>query len=137
MADIPDFNPRLREGGDLVCFRQLLQQFNISIHASAKEATSQTNQINALAKFQSTPPRRRRLDASKEDTLNSYISIHASAKEATAFADQYSWLHVFQSTPPRRRRRHLCQYVFVFFVFQSTPPRRRRPEGYTMASRQC
>ena len=33
-----DFNPRLREGGD-GCFNGSLEQFRISIHASAKEAT--------------------------------------------------------------------------------------------------
>ena len=35
-----DFNPRLREGGD-GCFNGSLEQFRISIHASAKEATLQ------------------------------------------------------------------------------------------------
>ena len=56
-----DFNPRLREGGDT---RWMATQptVQISIHASAKEAT---------------------LDEQKPFKVVLYISIHASAKEAT------------------------------------------------------
>ena len=76
------FNPRLREGGDL-CMTHILLFRLISIHASAKEATNSgilssssiLISIHASAKeatnfmffyisqfkFQSTPPRRRRL----------------------------------------------------------------------------
>ena len=57
----PHFNPRLREGGDT---RWMATQptVQISIHASAKEAT---------------------LDEQKPFKVVLYISIHASAKEAT------------------------------------------------------
>ena len=56
-----DFNPRLREGGDE--FNATIDSLvDISIHASAKEATFVTLAIKDTA----------------------YISIHASAKEATA-----------------------------------------------------
>ena len=56
----------------------------ISIHASAKEAT---------------------LDEQKPFKVVLYISIHASAKEAT-FPLYLLWMGKrFQSTPPRRRRR--------------------------------
>ena len=55
-----DFNPRLREGGDAITV--LVRCGNrISIHASAKEATS----------------------AEKQGRAVEHISIHASAKEAT------------------------------------------------------
>ena len=98
------FNPRLREGGDLElnCIttvknfqstpprrrRLLTRIYNMrttifSIHASAKEATRQVNNINRGCFFQSTPPRRRRRSSV-------CVVIHAPC---------------FQSTPPRRRRR--------------------------------
>ena len=61
-----DFNPRLREGGDMEALLKELQKI-ISIHASAKEATRYEN--IAL--------------------VNEFISIHASAKEATRFRRIY------------------------------------------------
>ena len=57
-----NFNPRLREGGDLFSSRLLFWR-QISIHASAKEATI-----------------RQRICG-----IPGRISIHASAKEATSF----------------------------------------------------
>ena len=79
-----DFNPRLREGGDPTSSCISLSD-NISIHASAKEATKTCGVKPKEFKFQSTPPRRRRLTTmAKEDPVN-VISIHASAKEATIF----------------------------------------------------
>ena len=79
----------------------------ISIHASAKEATSLLCFLVSILGFQSTPPRRRRLyniiKISSFSNFNprlreggdfywskhckwSLISIHASAKEATQFS---------------------------------------------------
>ena len=62
VVDIVDnhFNPRLREGGDIVGFATI-STATISIHASAKEAT---------------------IRRAKKD-VSILISIHASAKEAT------------------------------------------------------
>ena len=59
-----DFNPRLREGGDVLARCKHISPAQISIHASAREAT----QIAGQAQH---PP---------------YISIHASAREATTLA---------------------------------------------------
>ena len=64
-ASLKDFNPRLREGGDLLHAKDIILQ-TISIHASAKEAT-----------------KRHRGNGQGHDK----ISIHASAKEATAVTD--------------------------------------------------
>ena len=77
------FNPRLREGGDLIGRGKSLL-LSISIHASAKEATIE-QQIKQIDKelFQSTPPRRRRPILADTTIFQSTISIHASAKEAT------------------------------------------------------
>ena len=98
------FNPRLREGGDIKTHSSD-PIFCISIHASAKEATSPLlryvynqydfnprlreggdvifiNQIRDKI-FQSTPPRRRRRGRIDIMDYSRVISIHASAKEAT------------------------------------------------------
>ena len=100
----------------------------ISIHASAKEATIDTDgskryywgfqstpprrrrrfyrlHTNIFAGiFQSTPPRRRRLAQPRMIRVRNLISIHASAKEATQTTRQKKLTEQFQSTPPRRRR---------------------------------
>ena len=56
-----NFNPRLREGGDGIQRHNRLEESKISIHASAKEATTTTSvTIYNSPLFQSTPPRRRR-----------------------------------------------------------------------------
>ena len=57
----PNFNPRLREGGDSPAGCYITFTGNISIHASAREATIPTISSYAYAcRFQSTPPRGRR-----------------------------------------------------------------------------
>ena len=76
----------------------------ISIHASAKEATVTVNDGLLLQKFQSTPPRRRR----------------------QCDPPHYDMDTVFQSTPPRRRRQNSKRIQRCCIKFQSTPPRRRR-----------
>ena len=145
-----DFNPRLREGGDLLSFiaeaisfifqstpprrrRHLtaytyLSNRQISIHASAKEATLiQQCCFVTLQQFQSTPPRRRRLSGVSIAYCNSMISIHASAKEATekilelAGIDDIS-IHASAKEATQRAYENLHESKF-----QSTPPRRRRP----------
>ena len=57
---IENFNPRLREGGDAGGSPGKARSHEISIHASAKEATTINTSDNTQAVFQSTPPRRRR-----------------------------------------------------------------------------
>ena len=80
----------------------------ISIHASAKEATIDTDGSKRYYwGFQSTPPRRRRR----------FYRLHTNI-----FAG------IFQSTPPRRRRLRRKRLCYRVNQFQSTPPRRRRPE---------
>ena len=135
-----NFNPRLREGGDLIGFSSS-SSISISIHASAKEATKFSSTYLALIEFQSTPPRRRRREYTVTYDNNKTISIHASAKEATRFFCHCSRYGRFQSTPPRRRRpQHIVipqlsctylvsttflsaifsfisQYVVLFFLF--------------------
>ena len=64
-----NFNPRLREGGDTSYEANDARHF-ISIHASAKEATDSQTKSTTAAKFQSTPPRRRRLKSPSFDTVS-------------------------------------------------------------------
>ena len=87
----------------------------ISIHASAKEATSTTS-LKSLA----FP-----------------ISIHASAKEATIHNNVFTFLQLFQSTPPRRRRLSQTGIHIKYQGFQSTPPRRRRPQHIVIPQLSC
>ena len=73
-----DFNPRLREGGD-IDLNRITGLGTISIHASVKEATT----------FFPTP------------SAHFLISIHASVKEATSKSLDLTTRHLaFQSTPP-------------------------------------
>ena len=100
------FNPRLRTGGDKGFHFKNGFFFDVSIHASAREATwvaITTSPFYSL--FQSTPPHGRRHLSSLNVIGILYVSIHASAREATNFRDQVSVFHVmFQSTPPHGRR---------------------------------
>ena len=98
------FNARLREGGD---------------HALILL-------ISERVKFQSTPPRRRRLYHFSILLQPILFSIHASAKEATISLPFWILIYSFQSTPPRRRRRNTPSLSSSIRCFQSTPPRRRR-----------
>ena len=111
----------------------LLVRAKISIHASAKEATS-LHMLIHLSYLDFNPRLREGGDAlrnsithqtdlisihasAKEATKSTTattaakkISIHASAKEATVYNGTIDWKKVkFQSTPPRRRRpRFIC-----------------------------
>ena len=77
------FNPRLREGGDVQPITPF-QNIEVSIHASAREATSNSScRLISESKFQSTPPRGRRLPTMANKMVNRSVSIHASAREAT------------------------------------------------------
>ena len=155
-----DFNPRLREGGDVLWILLWILWITISIHASAKEATFPLYLLWMGKRFQSTPPRRRR----------QWLVVYTDTSKE------------FQSTPPRRRRpdflfflhghdyfnprlreggdgfywskhckrclisihasakeatfEHLL-YVLDEHIFQSTPPRRRRPQHIVIPQLSC
>jgi len=126
------FNPRLREGGDMGRWAGK-RRTDVSIHASAREATRQARPL--CGGSQSFNPRLREGgDVDLPDT--SYAR------------------DLFQSTPPRGRRRNrrtrmLCNVLcfnprlreggdtptrscgHTWQTFQSTPPRGRRREKQT------
>ena len=127
------FNPRLRVGGDTNA-RTIVVGLEVSIHASAWEATFLRNFFVRLILFQSTPPRGRRLYHAEKTYYVTGVSIHASAWEATTTAnyrgkDKYE----FQSTPPRGRRLLVLPALSNRHMFQSTPPRGRRRSAFVVA----
>ncbi len=128
-----DFNPRSREGSDIV-LRGVRQLVKISIHAPAKGATGRCCSTISILSFQSTLPRRERPRAvsskslltdfnprSREGSdrtllLNNFdiiISIHAPAKGATAGRIIKVAPDGFQSTLPRRERQFIECRSFI------------------------
>ena len=109
-------------------WRQIEEILNISIHASAREATTDpTGYPTNLGGFQSTPPRGRRLTA-KNFTVDA-ADFNPRLREG---GDKYPFVldvlyAEFQSTPPRGRRRSKRSSSPRSCRFQSTPPRGRRP----------
>ena len=83
----------------------LLVRAKISIHASAKEATS-LHMLIHLSYLDFNPRLREGGDALRNSITHQtdLISIHASAKEATRLRIKTVLETLFQSTPPRRRR---------------------------------
>ena len=143
------FNPRSREGSDRKAFFHYHWRKHISIHAPAKGATGWTSTLHRKKPFQSTLPRRERLDfgtpvimdtwhfnpRSREgsDRIFNYfisaflISIHAPAKGAT-LESSYNVRSIENFNP---RSREGSDGFFLAGLteiqgFQSTLPRRER-----------
>ena len=146
------FNPRPREGSDSICFKVCVLE-DISIHAPAKGATTFKQSFTIDELFQSTPPRRERLQGLYIPVASALISIHAPAKGAThgvihtllritnfnprpregsdlPGGEEITIIYLFQSTPPRRERQSSNKVTPHLFLFQSTPPRRERQPYY-------
>ena len=78
--------------------------------------------------FQSTLPRRERLERKLHNKQTDIISIHAPAKGATSRPTSISSTAAFQSTLPRRERPPTqATPTARHDTFQSTLPRRERP----------
>ena len=131
-----DFNPRLREGGDLSCCRSVSSVSTFQSTPPRRRRLLRWFWRNDWQWFQSTPPRRRRLLPTQKLPL----------------------LPEFQSTPPRRRRRHAADLFHRYlhfnprlreggdyeltctynsYIFQSTPPRRRRHSAKWNKEKEC
>ena len=103
--DFERFNPRSREGSDEIPPPTRGNATLVSIHAPAKGATSGTVKIaDAEQEFQSTLPRRERLEALEDLEILTVVSIHAPAKGATQLSYGIGGQTMFQSTLPRRER---------------------------------
>ena len=66
----------------------IINNYMVSIHASAREATWASHPLAACLTFQSTPPRGRRPAAPRRAWRLTHVSIHASAREATPVLGQ-------------------------------------------------
>ena len=125
------FNPRPREGGDFVGFKD----------------------SGSCLGFQSTPPRGGRQNGLLKERRKQKVSIHAPARGATGghwvlLEDVQVSIHApargatrrlprkdsrsieFQSTPPRGGRRLNASTICPASWFQSTPPRGGRPPSH-------
>ena len=98
----------------------------ISIHSTAKVETGKEVEIISTGEFQSTPPRRWRRAACRQQLLYMRISIHSTAKVETRLFRHLGIFIQFQSTPPRRWRPSVNDTTLQRQRFQSTPPRRWR-----------
>ena len=126
---IANFNPRLRAGGDggKPPYGLDFQDFNPRLRAGGDLFGKKWRK--GSWRFQSTPPRGRRLAVTGGTDSEIAISIHASAREATP--EPLGTMSVpseFQSTPPRGRRRMPERALVCRGKFQSTPPRGRRQQ---------
>ena len=153
------FNPRLREGGDLIDDTEHRYRL-ISIHASEKEATHFPLLPHDLCLISIHASEKEATKIDEEDEIPELISIHASEKEATfddIFIDTIiqnfnprlreggdivpplmeTMIPLFQSTPPRRRRPACPQMSLDIKTFQSTPPRRRRLQHIVIPQLSC
>ena len=99
------FNPRSREGSDIVCSIKLSKSLIISIHAPARGATSKTS----------------------SRVRDNFISIHAPARGATLY--ESNSMSIFFNFNPRSREGSdgsFFDFMRLEVEFQSTLPRGER-----------
>ena len=98
----------------------------ISIHAPAKGATFPVQNNTYPLQFQSTLPRRERLNCDGIPFI--CINFNPRSREGSdcVLCLTIYCFRLFQSTLPRRERRGLCNYNNSRSGFQSTLPRRER-----------
>ncbi len=132
---------------------QISFSIEVSIHASAREATGSGRAFFTRLRFQSTPPHGKRRRNCIVQSHRFIVSIHASAREATGSGRAFFTRLRFQSTPPHGRRQcgqestdriqrvsihasareatfSVVKLTSVLDVFQSTPPHGRRQHYY-------
>ena len=122
------FNPRTRDGCDPSTSCRTRMPL-LSFNPRTREGCD-WNAISGIPQkimFQSTHPRRVRLEVVREVVREVQVSIHAPAKGATYVVGRTFVAFMFQSTHPRRVRRGHRHAVLAGAVFQSTHPRRVRP----------
>ena len=118
------FNPRVRAGRD--DYDAVIQPLiDVSIHASARDATQTLSGDDLTVVFQSTRPRGTRPRKAYHE-MELQVSIHASARDATHASGFLRSAAVFQSTRPRGTRQEIFRQVLGEDRFQSTRPRGTR-----------
>ena len=121
------FNPRSREGSDYDGYRAVLHK-GVSIHAPAKGATMTGIVQYSTKEFQSTLPRRERRCTNLNFRHCFHVSIHAPAKGATLILlliDLPSCVSIH--APAKGATASGLQDSVGIKLFQSTLPRRERP----------
>ena len=78
-----DFNPRSREGSDIVQALAYAFHMDISIHAPARGATKTGSQLSFTTCISIHAPARGATKMLADMFLRNYISIHAPARGAT------------------------------------------------------
>ena len=76
------FNPRLRKGGDDALLLQL-SRMDVSIHASAREATAEHDRRGGFIAVSIHASAREATALIAQELGYANVSIHASAREAT------------------------------------------------------
>ena len=131
MSPAHHFNPRSHEGSDAISFFKCFQNLRISIHAPTKGATPCIrSHLTFFSIFQSTLPRRERLNCTATRPNVESISIHAPTKGATVLIFLRLVNNQFQSTLPRRERRGV-KYSTGLYVLNFNP---RSHEGSDLLS---
>ena len=95
-----NFNPRPREGSDLLPALKLPASQKISIHAPVKGATFVQSPIVHFGNYFNPRPREGSDGAIRFEHICFGISIHAPVKGATPHKPSFSEIVGFQSTPP-------------------------------------
>ena len=118
--------------------RPILTQIQISIHASAKEATNSNHFALKLDNYFNP---RLREGGDGKTTIISFpleeISIHASAKEATDIQKQAEERMDISIHASAKEATRAGYQVHTVKIFQSTPPRRRRPQHIVIPQLSC
>ena len=104
VIDTWNFNPRSREGSDIVQPHLFVSLLRISIHAPAKGATSQSGKPACFLAISIHAPAKGATKLLCMTVVFVEISIHAPAKGATIKIVGMEKLQKFQSTLPRRER---------------------------------
>ena len=99
-----DFNPRLREGGDLLSFVCFIQNIQFQSTPPGRRRPPSLPAPRPAIKFQSTPPgRRRHLDFQFSGTKMDFNPRLREGGDLLSFVCFIQNIQ-FQSTPPGRRR---------------------------------
>ena len=121
------FQSTLPRGRRHLAINRQIVGFLVSIHASAKEATTVTRRVECGMEVSIHASAREATRIERDDRTTDGVSIHASAREATwGKCSMLAERPLFQSTPPRRRRPTGISQISSGPKFQSTPPRGRR-----------
>ena len=113
--------------GERPSMSALKYRLEVSIHAPARGATTDSDQFYGLDMFN---PRSRAGSDPKAQACwpQARVSIHAPARGATRCKRSAVISSMFQSTLPRGERRQVDGHAVCVYQFQSTLPRGERPQ---------